>query len=248
MGWTEAFANAGRGAGKDDAVKTVGVYECRFGGHEVAAAPGQRLPALVICPLRNQAQGFVRMGLGEAHLPFNRRFVARETSTRSSSRTAPVPGRDGRRRRRGWRHRVHGRVQRVADVPGRRCCGVGREIETNIRPALRRVIGAPPKRSSSSSDRATSKTTPRGNASETISAAMMPTSWSCMARPSSSNPNIDRAWLAAERKKLGDVLYEMHFDGRWVDVIVAGYFPDGARARGCIQHGQLTCLVSVTRW
>ncbi len=224
VGWTEAFINAGRGSGKDDWLKSVAPFECRFGGHEVAAAPGQRLPFLIVCPLRYQAQGTLRFVAGEAGLPFNKRYVTRETADAVEFSNGTL---------------VQVQTCDTIAVVGDTVCGIGfnewalfdgdaaaqsaRAVEGNIRPALRRMEGAPPKRfikvSSSYIKDGPPWETFRDDFGNDDSDVLV-----LHGTTLDFNPNIDRAWLAHERKKLGPILAAMHFDSVWQDALIIGYF------------------------
>jgi hypothetical protein len=224
VGFWEVFVNAGRGSGKDDFVSSLTVRECRFVGHEIAGAPGQRLPFQVVCPLRNQAQGTIKMTQGEASLPFNRRYVARQTADSVEFVNGTVA-----------------QVQTCDDVAvvGDTLIGLvfnewslfspdgsassARNVENNARPALRRMRGTPRKLfiklgSSYIKD---------GSA------------WECyrdcygrddapvlvVAGPTEFwNPNVDPAFLESERRALGELLFSMHYGGVWPDAVVEAWF------------------------
>jgi hypothetical protein len=241
-GWDEVFCDIGRGGGKDDFLKTETTYEARFGGHEVALSPGQRSPFLVVTPLKYQAQGLLRVVAGEAKLPINARFVVGDSKDAVEYSNGCL-------------------VQVVAcdsvAVVGDTACGIAfnewslfgdvessdtpEMIESNARPSLRRMTGAPRKfffKTGSSYVKA------EGN-----------TAWECFrdnyGKDSSDvlvvagdtetfNPAIDREWLAKERRKLGPVLGDMHFGKAcWIDAIINGYF-DGDAVKLAIQTGKLT--------
>ncbi|MBN2196778.1 MAG: hypothetical protein JW751_28490 [Polyangiaceae bacterium] len=218
-GWQEFVANVGRGGGKDDAIKTVVNYECKYGGHEVAAAPGQRLPAYVLCPLRSQAGGMVRMIQGEAQLPAERRHVANVTRDAIEFKNGTVA-----------------QVQTCDDV-----AVVGdtvivavrnewalfgdndRLIESNLRPALRQIAGTPPHRLIG----ITSSYTKEGEAWETFNANYGRKDADVLVVQGSTltfNPNVDLAYLARERRRLTALEYAMHFGCVWQDSVQDGYF------------------------
>lgn len=231
VGWEEAFANVGRGGGKDDAIKTLINFECRFGGHEIAAAPGQRLPADAICPLREQAVNTIRMVQGEARLALNARYVVRDTVNGVEYANGTVA-----------------RVQTADDVAvvgDTLCMLVLNEwalfpldvpIESNARPALRRVTGAPRKRIIKIS----SSYTKDGDAWNCFRDHFGRESDILVVRGSTEffNPNIDLQWLAKERRKLGPALAAMHFECEWLDAIREGFFTQAAREQA-VQQGEL---------
>jgi len=237
VGWTETFANTGRGSGKDDTHKSLILYECLHGGHEVAGEPRQRLPDDIILPLRGQAQGFVRMAQGEARLATNRRYVVSESA-------------DGIEFSNGTLVRVT--TCDLVAVTGDTAIGgffnewslwddensarSAIQVEANWRPSMRRMVGAPVKRLF----KAGSSYIKDGEA------------WNCFRDHFGNddsdilvvhgstelfNPNIDRDWLAHERKRLGEVQYSMHFESEWQDATQTGYFPATAIEQ-CTRHGQ----------
>ncbi|MCA9594087.1 MAG: hypothetical protein KC776_12275 [Myxococcales bacterium] len=235
VGWTEAFVNAGRGSGKDDTVKSLVTYECRFGGHELAAAPGQRLPALVVCPRRTQATGTVAMVQGEARLPVNRKHVVRETTdglwfaNGTGVQVATADAIDG--------------VGETAAVlvfneyalfPSNDATTPAAVVESNLRPTLRRVEGAPVKRflkltSSYTTETQAFKDFTSGFGIEGDVLVVKGTTLEC-------NPNTDREWLASERRRLGARLYGMHYECEWIDAIREGWFGAQAIERSVDQH------------
>lgn len=227
IGWDEAFANVGRAGGKDDTIASLVNYECIYGGHEVWGRRKQRLPAYVICPLREQAVGTIRMVQGEANEPANKRFVESETADGISYKngtSAIVQTADA--------VAVAGDTV-VMLVFNEWALGNGddaqspiRLVENNARPATRRSAGAPPKRIIKIS----SSYIREGPA------------WECYrdgfgrdgdvlvvcGSTGQFNPNIDRTWLAKERKRLGP-LAPMYFDaGVWLEAISEGFFPTAA--------------------
>lgn len=223
-GWQEAFINAGRGAGKDDTIKTVANYECAHGGHEIAATPGQRLPYPIICPLRNQGQGTVRMTQGEARLPQLKRHVAKLLSDSVEYRNGTAV--------QVW---TCDDVAVVGDTtigycrnewalwPGDDAVVPGSIIESNLRPTLRRPEGAPVKRVIGLS----SSYTKDGDAWRTFRDYYGKADSPVLVLKGTTldfNPNTDRAWLANERKRLGEAAYAMHFECEWRDAITEGWF------------------------
>lgn len=237
VGWTELMANVGRGGGKDDAIKTVVNFECRFGDHEIAAAPGQRLPALVICPLRSQAQGMLRMIAGEAKLPKLRSAVLRITADAVE-----------------YRNGLIAQVQTCSDVavtgdtvpiavrnewaqfPGEDSATPDHVIEANLRPALRQIEGTPPHRligitSSYTTDSLAYKTFSEnwGRADADVLVVQGPT-WKF-------NPNIDPEYLAKERRRLGDRAYAMHFENIWTAAVIESWFGSDVINR-CVDKGR----------
>lgn len=234
-GWTEGFINAGRGSGKDDWLKSIVNHECKNGGHEIAGAPGQRLPFQVVCPLRHQAAGTMRMIEGEAKLPRERKHVL--TTTRDSVE---------------FTNGTSAIVQTCDDVavvgdtviglaynewtlfPGDDSATPARVIESNHEPAMRRVVGAPPKRflkagSSYIKDGVAWQTFDEhfGNDASDI-LVVRGTTLEC-------NPNTDREWLQAQYRKHKH-LAPMHFESVWVDATFDNYFP-GEDIQEAIQDG-----------
>lgn len=237
VGWSEAFLNCGRGSGKDDWLKSAANFECRYGQHELAGSPGQRLPFLLICPVTYQAIGTHQMSAGEARLPMNRRHLVSDTREAIVYRNGTS---------------IVVRSSEETHVLGDSAIGIGlnewafmtnaRELEQLARPALRRVIGAPPKRLFKLSSSYVKDGPPwecvRDNFGRDESDVLVlrgPTTfW---------NPNTDPAWLASERKALGDLLYSMHFENEWIDAVVESWFPADAlgRARQEGKH-ELACM------
>lgn len=229
VGWDELFANVGRGGGKDDAIKTLVNFECRFGGHEIAAAPGQRLPCPVICPMRSQAQGLLRMLQGEAQLPKMRSAVATITKDSVEFKNGLVP-----------QVQTSDEVAVVGDtVP----VAVRNEwalipdahaIDTNLRPALRQITGAPRHRligiSSSYIREGLAWETFRDNFGRADADVLV-----VQGSTELFNPNIDRDWLARERRRLGPRLAAMHFDCAWQDAVLDGWFGDAVT--NCVERG-----------
>jgi hypothetical protein len=230
VGFEEAFFNVGRAGGKDDTLSTLINYECRFGGHEVAAAPGQRIPAQVVCPLKNQAVGTLRMVKGEANSAFNRKHIARETTDAIE-----------------WSNGTSAQVQTADDtaVVGDTLAMLllnewalipnAKEIEANARPALRRMKGAPVKRFV----RISSSYLKDGPAWECYRDHFGRDDSDVLVVQGSTelfNPNVDPAWLAKQRKALGELLAGMHFDCVWADTIAEAWFHGDTIARA-VQTG-----------
>jgi hypothetical protein len=220
----------GRGGGKDDAIKTVVNYECVDGGHEIGASPGQRMPVLVLCPLRNQSVGMLRMVQGEAQLSKMRPFVAnitRDSVEYVNGLVACVQTAD--------EIGVVGDTVPLAIRNEWALFPDARAIDANLRPALRRIIGTPPHRLIA----ITSSYIRDGLAWETFRDNFGRADTDVLVVQGSTelfNPNIDRSWLATERRRLGELLYLMHFHCEWQDAIFEQWLP-GVAITSSVQAG-----------
>lgn len=234
IGWTEAFANVGRGGGKDDTLKSLALYECLHGGHEVAAAPGQRLPVLGVTPRRGQMTALVAMVNGEARLAPNRARVARETldgiwfKNGTGVQVATADAIDG-----VGETAIALMLNEWALAPGDESSTPDKMIEANLRPTLRRVEGAPVKRLFMTS----SSYTREGSAWETFRDHFGRDDSDVLVVQGSTeffNPNVSRAYLEQERRRLGPRLYAMHFECEWLDAMLDGFF---GTFEPCIRKG-----------
>ncbi len=223
-GWLEGFANAGRGGGKDDTLSTVTLFECVHGGHEVAAAPGQRLPAFTICPLKNQSLGAVKMVQGQAALPAVRRLVANITrhavefknGTEATIQTfddVAVAGDTV----------ILANLNEWALMPGTDASTSDADLESNLRPALRQITGTPPHRflgwsSSYIRDGRAWQTFEQNYGRNDADVLVV------HGGTTTFNPNIDPSYLERMRRTMSVREYSMHFESVWVDARTDGWF------------------------
>jgi hypothetical protein len=226
-GWTELLAVAGRRGGKSETIARVGVFEALHGGHGVALAPGQLGLVAVIAPLREQAQEIMGYARGLAGLPQVKRQLAGE------------PTRDEIRFKTGIAFKVmtadavavSGPTvvcairDELAKFPGDDAAVPDREIDNSLRPALAPIVGAPPRRLIG----ITSAYIKEGIAFETDrdhygrhDAPLL------VVRGTTEqfNPNVDRAWLAKERARVGERVFAREYLAEWVEAITEGWFGD----------------------
>lgn len=225
-GWDECFANVGRRGGKDDTAKSVALFEAMHVPHSVVASPGQRLVMPVITPLRSQAEGLIKMAQGEAKLPANRKAVARTTASEVEFKNGVILS-----------VQTCDAVAVVGDTvpfvvcnewslwPGAGSVMPASVIESNLRPARAPVIGAPVRRKINIG----SSYIKEGLAFDTfLEGYGNPASDILVLHGSTEdfNPNIDKAWLEKERRRIGDRSFAMHYLSEWQDAIEDGWFGD----------------------
>ena len=224
-GADEFLAVVGRRGGKSETIARVAVFEAIHGGHQVALAPGQTALIPIISPLREQSQeilGFVR---GLAALKQVRRFVDGE------------PTRDGVRFTTNVEVRtltadainvsgptvVCGIRDEWAKAPDDNSAMPDRVIDDSLRPSLAPLAGAPRRRLI-------------GITSAFIkSGVTYETDRDCFGKPDAPvlvvrgsteqfNPNIDRAWLEKQRKRVGRHVFAREYLAEWQDAISEGWF------------------------
>lgn len=238
-GSDELLVVAGRRAGKSESIARVGVFESVFGGHGIALAPGQQGLVVVISPLREQSQEIMNFARGLCGLPAVRRHLAGD------------PTRDEIRFKNGISLRVmtadavavSGPTvlcairDEWAKFPGDDAIVPDREIEHSLRPALAPVAGAPRRRLIA----ITSAYVSEGVAYETdVHNFGKPESPVLVVRGSTQqfNPAIDDAWLARERRRVGETVYRREYLAEWQSSIVDGYFSDVLAQ--CIDKGRVS--------
>lgn len=226
-GADEFLAVAGRRAGKSETIARVGVFEACYGGHEVALAPGQTALIPIITPLREQAREIVGYAHGLAALPQVRPYVDGE------------PTRDGVRFRTGIELRVmtadavavSGPTvvaavrDELAKFPGDDTSTPDREIDASLRPSLAPLEGAPRRRLIG----ITSAYVREGIAYETDRDHFGREDADVLVVRGSTetfNPNIDRAWLERERRRVGARVFAREYLAEWQDAITDGWFGD----------------------
>lgn len=233
-GWLEFLAVAGRRGGKSEEIARVATFEALHAGHGRVLAPGQLAIAAVVSPLREQSAEILGYVKGLAQLPQVRRQVARVTADTvefttgvgvqviSCDAVAAVS---------------HTYVLVVAEEQAR-WPEDDKAILGQFRPALAPIEGAPPRRLLG----ITSPHIRDGLAFETDRDHFgRPDSPVLVVRGSTErfNPNIDRAWLARERRRVGELAYLNHYgDGdtppQWRDALQEGFFEGFER---CLVEG-----------
>jgi len=233
-GWLQGLANAGRGSGKDDTLSTFTGFECVHGGHEISGAPGQRLPSLVICPLRNQAVGSLKMVQGIAALPQVRRHVAnvtRDSVEFKNGTVAMVQTFDDVAVAGDTVIQAH--LNEWALAPGSDAAVSDFDLKSNLLPALRQVRGAPPHRLLMW----TSSYIQDGDAWETFRDHYGVNTSDVLVFHGGTtdfNPNIDPAYLDRMRRLMTASEYAMHFESVWLESRKDGWF--GEVLESCVDR------------
>lgn len=234
-GAVEFLVVAGRRAGKSETIARLGVFEAIHGGHGRVLAPGQLGLVAVISPLREQSQEIMGYARGLAALAPLKRFVAGE------------PTRDEIRFSTGVALRVMTADSvavagptvvcairdELAKFPGDDAATPDREIDNSLRPALAPVLGAPPRRligiTSAYLKDGVAFETDRDHFGGAGSDVLV-----VRGATEEFNPAIDRAWLARERRRVGERVFAREYQAEWQDAIVDGYF---AGFESCIRRG-----------
>jgi len=226
-GADEFLAVVGRRGGKSESIARIATFEAVHGGHAVALAPGQLGLIPIISPLREQSGEILRYVTGLAQLPQVRRHVDGD------------PTRDGVRFKTGVEVRtmtadavalsgptvVCAIRDELAKHPGAESAMPDTVVEAALRPALAPVVGAPRRRLIG----ITSAYVRDGCAFETDRDHFgRPDSPVLVVRGSTEqfNPNIDRAWLERERKRVGPNVFAREYLAEWQDAVTAGWFGD----------------------
>jgi hypothetical protein len=236
-GSDEFLAVVGRRGGKSEAIARLATFEACHGGHAVALAPGQTALIPIITPVREQAQQIVGYAHGIAALPQVRPFVAGEptlhgvrfvTGVEIRVMTADAVAVSGPTV-------VCAVRDELAKFPGDDAATSDREIDNSLRPALAPVIGAPRRRLVG----ITSAYIREGIAFETDRDAFgKPDSGVLVVRGPTElfNPNIDRAWLARERRRVGTKVFAREYLAEWQHATTDGWF--GNVIDRCVDTGR----------
>ncbi|HMI86919.1 MAG TPA: hypothetical protein VK550_22650, partial [Polyangiaceae bacterium] len=228
-----------RRGGKSETIARIATYEAVHGGHARALAPGQLALIAVISPLREQSQEILGYVRGLAALPQVKRYVDGD------------PTRDGVRFKTSVEIRVMTAdavnlsgptlVMLISDetakLPGDDAVMPDREIFNSARPALAPVKGAPRRRLIS----ITSAYIEEGIAFETDRDHFAKSDAPVLVVRGTTeqfNPNIDRAWLERERKRVGSAVFAREYQGVWQPAILEGWF--GQTIEACVDKGRGT--------
>lgn len=237
-GCDEALWVVGRRGGKDDSISRVVSFEAMYGGHEIAAAPGQRLLIPVICPLITQSREMVRYVSGLARLAAVARHVEKITAdgvefkngvciqVMTASEVAVVGSTLVAAVRNEW-----------ARWPGDDSTTPDTAIEGSLRPALAPVAGAPTRRIVG----ITSAFVTDGLAYDTDEKNYgKPDAPVFVFRGSSKafNPNLSDEWLAKERARLPHD-FAREYLGEWQAAVTEGWFGRDNLA-ACIERERTT--------
>lgn len=236
-GADEFLGVIGRRGGKSETIARLAVFEALHGGHEIALAPGQVGLIPVISPLREQSGEIIRYVKGLCELRQVKPKVAKTLADSVEFKTGIVVAvmtADA--------VNVSGPtvVTAIRDEwakwPGAESACPDAEIENSLRPALAPVRGAPRRRLIG----ITSAYIREGLAFETqrdhFGVADAPV---LVVRGSTDgfNPNVDRAWLARERSRVGDRVFAREYLAEWQDAVTQGWF--GADViEQCIDRGR----------
>ena len=226
-GDSEILVVAGRRGGKSETTARLAIYEACYGGHKKALARGQYGLIPIISPLKEQSMEIMRYCKGFLDLPQVKPFVESEptlTEIRFKTRVIiRVMAADALN--------VSGPTivcairDEAAKFGGDESAMSDREIENSLRPALAPVKGAPKRRLIS----ITSAYTRDGIAYEAdrdwYSKANAPL-LVVRGNTETFNPNIDQAWLAKERVRVGEKVYRREYEAEWQDATLDGYFND----------------------
>ncbi|MCC7384739.1 MAG: hypothetical protein IT384_23015 [Deltaproteobacteria bacterium] len=233
-GWHEFLAVVGRRGGKSETIARVAVFEALHGGHGRVLAPGQLALVGVVSPLREQSAEILGYVRGLSQLPQVRKQVARTTQDTVEFKTGVGVQVVSCDEVAGVSHTY---VALVADEFAR-WPENDKEIIGQFRPALAPVVGAPPRRFLG----ITSAHIRDGQAYDTDAGYFgKPDAPVLVVRGSTEtfNENIDRAWLARERRRVGETAFLNHYgDGdtppQWVDALQDGFFEGFER---CVVDG-----------
>lgn len=226
-GDTELLVVAGRRGGKSETTARIAIFEAVYGKHRKALARGQYGLIPIISPLKEQSMEIMRYCKGLLDLPQVKPFVESEptmTEIRFKTRVIiRVMAADALN--------VSGPTivcairDEAAKFGGDDTAMSDREIENSLRPALAPVKGAPRRRLIS----ITSAYTRDGIAFEAdrdwygkIDAPLLVV----RGNTETFNPNIDKDWLANERKRVGEKVYCREYEAEWQDATLDGYFND----------------------
>ncbi len=234
-GATDVLIVAGRRGGKSETIARLATFECVYGGHEVALAPGQVGLFAVISPTKEQSQEILNFARGLASLSAVKRHV-------QSITTRGVLFRNG----------LEIRVVVCDDVavsgptlvgcvadefakwPGQESGTPDTAILKSLRPALAPLRGAPPRRFIG----ITSAFLDEGVAYETDTACYGVEGAPTLVMRGTTeqfNPNISAGWLAGERKDLS--AFEREYLSIWKSGITTGWFGDENISQ-CIETGR----------
>ncbi|HVW26233.1 MAG TPA: hypothetical protein VHC69_12745 [Polyangiaceae bacterium] len=238
-GTNEFLGVIGRRGGKSETISRVAVFEALHGNHAVALAPGQVGLIPVISPLREQSAEIIRYVKGLCELPAVKKRVARvlaESVEFKTGVTVAVMTADA--------VNVSGPtvVTAIRDEwakwPGDESTMPDREIENSLRPALAPVEGAPRRRligiTSSYIQEGLAFETDRDHFGRADSPVLV-----VRGATATYNPNIDRAWLAREKARIGDATFAREYLGEWQPAIVEGYFP-ATLVTACVDGGRVS--------
>jgi hypothetical protein len=236
-GTDELLVVAGRRGGKSETIARVATFEAVHGGHAVALAPGQVALIPVISPLREQSGEIVRYVQGLAALPQLRKFVDGE------------PTRDGIRFKTGVEIRVMTAdavavsgptivcaiKDELAKHPGAESAMPDTVTDAALRPALAPVVGAPRRRmigiTSAYIRDGLAYETDRDHFGVTDSPVLV-----ARGTTEQFNPNIDKAWLERELRRVGPLVFAREYLAQWQDAVTNGWF--GTVIDKCVDKGR----------
>lgn len=223
----EVLVVAGRRAGKSETIARLAVFEALHGGHGVALAPGQLGVIPVISPLREQSREIMNYASGLVGLPEVRRTLARAPTADSiafrthvelriiTADAVSVSGPTS----------VGAIFDEAGKLPAEGSAMPDTEIDGALRPALAPLVGAPTRRLI----KITSAFLRQGLAYQTdVQNFGDPGSPVLVLRGDTEtfNPSIDRAWLARERRRVGDRVFAREYLCEWQSAVEAAFEGD----------------------
>jgi hypothetical protein len=123
----------------------------------------------------------------------------------------------------------------LARFPGDDSATPDREIDNSLRPALAPLVGAPPRRyigiTSAYLREGVAFETDRDHFGREDSDVLV-----VRGSTEQFNPNVDKAWLARELRRVGQRIYDREYGAVWQDAITEGWFGADTIDR-CIDHG-----------
>jgi hypothetical protein len=235
-GADEFLAVVGRRGGKSETIARVACFEAVHGGHAVALAPGQVALIPIISPLREQSREIIGYVRGLAEMPGVREFVLDMTAESVRFKTnveVRVMTADS--------VAVVGRTvvcairDELARFPGDDSATPDREIDASLRPALAPLRGAPRRRllgiTSAYMREGIAYEADRDHFGRDGADVLV-----VRGTVEQFNPNIDRDWLARERRK-SERDYRREYLAEWQDAVQDGWF--GAEViQRCVTRGR----------
>jgi hypothetical protein len=241
---------AGRRGGKSETIARWAVFESIYGGHEVALAPGQVGVAAVFAPEHKHSKEIVGYVKGLAALPQVKRHVARTTDS-------TVTFKNGIEVRVVTANELAVAATYVlviwdeaARLPGEESATPDKVIIASVTPGMAPIRGAPRRKmvgiTSAFIDAGWAFETDRDNFAR-------PDAETLVLRGSTEifNPNIERAWLDAQRRKDPVAAAREYGDGdtppEWQPALTECWFGADTIAR-CIDSGRGTLPLEEGCW
>jgi hypothetical protein len=241
-GTDDLFVLKGRRGGGTEEIAWCVTFECIFGGHEAAGAPGQTLVAGLVTPEQKHAREMIGYMRGIAQTAQVKKHVAKVTDDAVTFKTGVEARIITANEQAVAATYIMAVFDEAARLPGPESATPDRAIIGSFEPGMAPVRGAPRRKKIL----ITSAFVESGVAWETDRDCFGRADADTLVVRGSTevfNPNIDRAWLARQRRKDPLAALREYGDGdtppQWMPSIVEGWFGADVVA-GCVDRGRGT--------